>query len=428
MAAKITQLPTPPTPADTPADFNTKAFALLGGMPQFVTEANALSDEVGANAEAADADAIAAENARADAVIAKNTAVAAKDDAEAARDVASGHASTATAQAGIATDKAAEAAAIAVEVAIGAAGGFLFEQNMWSGPRAHIPLGFIPEDGQQVNDATYPEAVAAIRSGKQYAITEAAWQADPLKRNCWSLGDGSTWVRAPDNNGVQAGSLGKMYKAGDAGTLGGTAVSDAIRNITGSGQVIGFGGTAGTNGVVNIGGQNLNLSFPDGGTSMGSTVMSIDASRQVPTASENRPKTSYQCFIVRVSTGVSTNGTTDLEALAQDVAGAIAEINPLKARQKALGDGQTWQDVTSQRVVGVEYLNSTGRVIEVNVSGTSAASGSAIIIISGARTSRAETAIPAVLVGTSMLVAPGATYRYSSGSISGLTVWEYKNA
>lgn len=49
----ITALPTPPLPTDTPADFNTKAFALLGALPTFVTEANALETAVDADATTA---------------------------------------------------------------------------------------------------------------------------------------------------------------------------------------------------------------------------------------------------------------------------------------------------------------------------------------------------------------------------------------
>lgn len=49
----ITPLPTPPAPTDTPAQFNTKAFALLGALPTFVTETNALAVEVDADATTA---------------------------------------------------------------------------------------------------------------------------------------------------------------------------------------------------------------------------------------------------------------------------------------------------------------------------------------------------------------------------------------
>lgn len=46
MTTPISQLPTPPQPSDSPVEFDQKAFALLGGLPQFVTEANALGSEM----------------------------------------------------------------------------------------------------------------------------------------------------------------------------------------------------------------------------------------------------------------------------------------------------------------------------------------------------------------------------------------------
>ena len=76
----ITPLPPAPEPSDTQAQFNTKAFALVAALDQFVTETNA-------------------------------TALAVNADA-----------ATATAQAGIATTKAGEAAASALEAAAQASG------------------------------------------------------------------------------------------------------------------------------------------------------------------------------------------------------------------------------------------------------------------------------------------------------------------
>lgn len=76
----ITPLPPAPEPSDTQAQFNTKAFALVAALDQFVTETNA-------TAAAVDADA-----------------------------------ATATAQAGIATTKAAEASAAAAEALAQASG------------------------------------------------------------------------------------------------------------------------------------------------------------------------------------------------------------------------------------------------------------------------------------------------------------------
>lgn len=46
MTTQIQPLPTPPQPSDTPSDFNSKAFSLLGSLPNFVDQANALGGEM----------------------------------------------------------------------------------------------------------------------------------------------------------------------------------------------------------------------------------------------------------------------------------------------------------------------------------------------------------------------------------------------
>ncbi|MBD9530912.1 hypothetical protein IB233_04580 [Comamonas sp. CMM01] len=53
MSTKIQDLPTPPQPSDTPAEFNSHAFSLLGALPGFVAQTNALGAEVEQNATAA---------------------------------------------------------------------------------------------------------------------------------------------------------------------------------------------------------------------------------------------------------------------------------------------------------------------------------------------------------------------------------------
>lgn len=63
----ITALPAAPTPADTRTDFNTKAFALVAALGQFVTDANATSEEVDADADAAEYAKLAAEASAANA-------------------------------------------------------------------------------------------------------------------------------------------------------------------------------------------------------------------------------------------------------------------------------------------------------------------------------------------------------------------------
>lgn len=72
----MTALPTPPGPTDDVATFNARAFALLGALPTFVTEANALEVAVDADASAADVDAAAAQAARLAAEVASAAAAA----------------------------------------------------------------------------------------------------------------------------------------------------------------------------------------------------------------------------------------------------------------------------------------------------------------------------------------------------------------
>ena len=88
MTTEIQPLPTPPAPTDTPSEFNSKAFSLLGALPQFVTQANLLGGELTKAAQDAANDAEAARLSKEDAA----------GSAEAAGTHA-GHASTSAGQA-----------------------------------------------------------------------------------------------------------------------------------------------------------------------------------------------------------------------------------------------------------------------------------------------------------------------------------------
>ena len=68
----ITALPTAPSPTDTSAAFNTKAFALVAALDGFVTQANALEANVNAKETSTNAAAVTAASASASAVAAAN--------------------------------------------------------------------------------------------------------------------------------------------------------------------------------------------------------------------------------------------------------------------------------------------------------------------------------------------------------------------
>lgn len=98
MTTTISPLPMPPTPADSPVDFNAKAFALLGGLPTFVAEANAQAAGLDASVAAAGAQATIATTKAGEALTSADNAALSKIGADGARDasVAAKNAASAT--------------------------------------------------------------------------------------------------------------------------------------------------------------------------------------------------------------------------------------------------------------------------------------------------------------------------------------------
>ncbi|WP_312587437.1 hypothetical protein [Comamonas terrigena] len=399
MVTQIDPISTPPTPADTPADFEQKASQVWADLFKAVPQMNDQAREV---AELADATAAAEEAAQAG----SDAAMGYRNEARAARDVAAGHAGSAAGDAAaantahVAADQAAvsagsaagraEAAADAAEgvladavmrtSATGAAvlpegpqaerpdpvpetgllirlnstsgkpewfnrvkvawqpfgtdGGELFSYAWHNGPRASIAAltpGRIPTDGQQITLLQYPDAVAAVLAGKQNVVTEAMWQADATKRNCWSSGDGASWVRVPDLNAVQAGTGKPFYLRGGPDALNGTSIGDAIREMTGSMTGSnGIGVCIGATGVfqrspISKGWRNAGQADPNG------YDFEFRASAQVPTADENRVKTAYGVMTVRIFTEAANAGSVDAATLATQLAVVDAKVQALDA-------------------------------------------------------------------------------------------------
>lgn len=130
------------------------------------------------------------------------------------------------------------------------------------------PNGFLACDGAAISRTTYAALFAVVST-------------------TYGTGDGSTTFNLPDLRGEFVRGL-DSGRGIDAGRGIGTPQGDAIRNIT---------GTLDAN--VNDGGADKTGAFYDTGTLFvgsdgGSTspggVVGFDASRVVPTASENRPR------------------------------------------------------------------------------------------------------------------------------------------
>lgn len=317
------------------------------------------------------------------------------------------------------------------------ASGHMFEISQWMGTREAIAQGWFAMDGVQISELLVPGIRDAITASGQSIVTEAVWQADPLKRGAWSSG-AAGWVRMPDWNGVQASSIGGLYFGGDlGGGRRGTVVSDAIRNILGT-SFRNVAATAVAEQFQVSGpfvGSEFYEKYPELAAIQNTTVaggayprsITFDASRVVPTAAENRPKTVYGTWIMRLYGSITNVGGLDAPALVARMGALEARVSLLEAVPKPLGHQQTWTNVTAARALATIYTNTTGRTIEVSVSASATGSGAALAgrvagadVISGTYCYNGNAPTSVCLT-----VPAGATYevRVGSGSAN-LTLWQ----
>ncbi|MDH0200811.1 phage tail protein [Comamonas aquatica] len=260
-----------------------------------------------------------------------------------------------------------------------------FTPYVWGGRGDAMPEGDTQSSGQQLLDLMYPDMRADVVA-TQFTCTEAEWQADPYKRvTHWSLGDGVSWMRPPDKNGVQPGNVGAFYGVGSnpAGALTGTAAIDAMRNIVGESSLgsassgLLLGGSVQTGPFARGAATTLG---PTAGASVSTANLKFDASLGLPLGTttdpitgEFRPRTWYGIWVIRMYGRVVNTGLLDAPALNARMDMMDARVATLEGRQKALGDGQVRQDVTSQFAPGVVFTNTFGRTIKIVVSVTSTA-------------------------------------------------------
>lgn len=215
----------------------------------------------------------------------------------------------------------------------GDAGGELFNYAWHNGPRSSIDSGCVPCDGQVLQYADNPVVCQAIWDGKQNAVLDANWAAN---KNCWSRGDGATWVRVPNLN-MADGSAKPFYMRGGPESLTGTWVGDAIRNIVASANYANGTGAgllvqdATVTGAFKKSATNLGVR-PQATTANDGRTLDFDASLVVPTADENRVKTAYGVWTVRVFTEVTNTGAIDAAQLATQLGVVDAALQTLDSQ------------------------------------------------------------------------------------------------
>ncbi|MGL4221386.1 MAG: gp53-like domain-containing protein, partial [Shewanella sp.] len=178
------------------------------------------------------------------------------------------------------------------------------------------------DTGALVSRVTYPDLWAWVQANAPL-LSEADWQAQAAVQTsvgAYSTGDGSTTFRLP--------RLLDYFRGGAVADVG-KWQGDAIRNIVASS----IGGSAGRADRVFTHGDTFfngafkfahisNANIPTGsGAGLGS--LDFDASRVVPTADENRPKTIKVLYCVKAFDAETNPGLVDLTALANEMAGKV---------------------------------------------------------------------------------------------------------
>ncbi|MBB2778557.1 UNVERIFIED_ORG: hypothetical protein HNP28_003908 [Comamonas terrigena] len=253
-----------------------------------------------------------------------------------------------------------------LDAALGKVKGLPLFLNGWhDGSRAGLAALYsgmaTPQDGIQLSALTHPHIVKGVLAGHVASCTEAEWQADAYKRGMWSRGTASLddqgapqgWVRGPDRNGAQEGSLPAQFWRGGADAKAGSIGKDTMRNIAGSlGNVITVGGaTDGPFRYTPIGAGAVV------GNGNGYGSFTFDASRALPaghTGAEFAPWHVLGCYYTITSNGVMNDG-------ALDAAGLSAELLLLKGRveglPRAFGAGWVRRNVMASRLKNVWYTN-----------------------------------------------------------------------
>ena len=185
------------------------------------------------------------------------------------------------------------------------------------------PFGAVVADGGLVQREMYPD-LWEFAQAQNLVITESAWQTQSTSQGSvgmYSSGDGTTTFRLPLMTDYFRGTM-------DPAKIGAWQ-GDAIRNITGiftggcwvgtnTASVAGPDFSSNTNGIFSATDEqsgpvfSYNTTFPNKPFKRGVT---LDASRVVPTALENRPKTLFLLPCIHAYNAVVPNAQADMHAM-----------------------------------------------------------------------------------------------------------------
>lgn len=202
------------------------------------------------------------------------------------------------------------------------------------GKRSTLPVGQLAYDGYTYKRADYPELWEMIRSGRFAKTTDSNWLANPLYRGCFTEGNGTTTFRLPDLNGAQTGSIPDLFLRGSKSDQAvGEVRNDAVRNFT---AVIGSfrrGSFSRAEGAFSLRESAAN-SWNGNNVEPGYEAY-FDASTVVPTADENRPKSTYIVLAIVAKANFAEDPPEGVKPMVtvggNDVSGAQNVTGPISA-------------------------------------------------------------------------------------------------
>ena len=310
MIQQITPLTAPPQPSDSPTDFDQKAFALLGGLPQFVDQANALGGQIftiGEDATESAAAALTSKNAAA--TSASNSA----DSASASSQSASNSASSANAanqsriNAQTASDTA-QAIAEGMEDAIAFASTFTAVPATNEGPMIVVTLPhlrFMVWNGTKyVRAPWHMPGVLFFSHAPAASVTHGIQVRADVTYNKADYPDLAEILGVAGSTFILPEGRARVLRAADNGRgidsalVNGYLQEDAGRNLTGGYYMADVSGGAAWGSTGSVSGAFSSITsvagranFQAGAGSVSPDFgLSLDASRQWPTASEFRVK------------------------------------------------------------------------------------------------------------------------------------------
>lgn len=190
-------------------------------------------------------------------------------------------------------------------------------------PKGTVPAGFLEVDGSVQSAATYPDLAAYL--GTTFNTG----------------GEGAGNFRLPESRGefLRGWDHGRGVDVGRG--LGSWQV-DEFKSHTHRMQ---YGANPGTG-----------LGSPGYASAGILSSVGLEATGGV----ETRPRNLAVMWCIKAWNAPTNQGSIDIASLAANVAA-------LEARPRGLGDGQIWKNLTTSRVSGTVYTNTTGRPIQVHV-------------------------------------------------------------